>query len=377
MATLPSKLRGFDDITKLLKESWYADSTEFIKDLTTLHKILCETLQRAEDLNQEALYLPGLFEGGGGGGRNILTYNEDSHGTIDYCRRKLQEDYEEARDQQGSRGHMSMGEIAATAAANGIQQVQTAFNMAVMPVALQAIYDNINPLPSNVSLDPIYRLDKMELDIRNGFKSYEYMPLSDETMKWLKENYPMEVDANFIGPPSYKGTAKLKTNFEAETPMFGEDWSNYFKQKYGADIVTWDSEIVYDVSRLKDTQNFRNGSLNHILEGELNGRGKAVGFHYEGMPTQKGTIISGTESLPNANGVYTANIEVNSVVKNAQSSFFPKDWTPQQIVDSINEAYSNKVYMVGNKYSGITSSGIEIEMFLDVNGEIISAYPIY
>ena len=50
---------------------------------------------------------------------------------------------------QGSRGHMSMGEIAATAAANGIQQVQTAFNMAVMPVALQAIYDNINPLPSN------------------------------------------------------------------------------------------------------------------------------------------------------------------------------------------------------------------------------------
>ena len=94
MATLPSKLRGFDDITKLLKESWYADSTEFINDLTTLHKILCETLQRAEDLNQEALYLPGLFEGGGGGGggRNILTYNEDSHGTIDYCRRKLQED---------------------------------------------------------------------------------------------------------------------------------------------------------------------------------------------------------------------------------------------------------------------------------------------
>lgn len=109
---------------------------------------------------------------------------------------------------------MSMGEIAATAAANGIQQVQTAFNMAVMPVALQAIYDNINPLPSNVSLDPIYRLDKMELDIRNGFKSYEYMPLSDETMKWLKENYPMEVDANFIGPPSYKGTvqgSKIRT----------------------------------------------------------------------------------------------------------------------------------------------------------------------
>ena len=159
--------------------------------------------------------------------------------------------------------------------------------------------------------------------------------------------------------------------------MSGEDWSNYFKQKYGVDNVTWDSEIVYDVSRLKDTQNFRSGSLNHILEGELNARGKAVGFHYEGMPTQKGTIIPGTESLPNAKGVYTAQVEVDSVVKNAQSSFFPKEYTPQQIVDSINEAYTTRTYIRGNRYSGTTSGGIEVEMFLDVNNEIISAYPIY
>gem|GEM_PF-3337000 len=81
-------------------EVWYADSTAFINDLTTLHKILCETLERAEDLNQEVLSLPRLLGGGGGSGnRNILTYNEDSQETIDYCHRKLQEDYEETRDQ--------------------------------------------------------------------------------------------------------------------------------------------------------------------------------------------------------------------------------------------------------------------------------------
>ena len=45
-------------------EVWYADSTAFINDLTTLHKILCETLERAEDLNQEALSLPRLLGGG-------------------------------------------------------------------------------------------------------------------------------------------------------------------------------------------------------------------------------------------------------------------------------------------------------------------------
>ena len=81
-------------------EVWYADSTAFINDLTTLHKILCETLERAEDLNQEALSLPRLLGGGGGSGnQNILTYNEDSQETIDYCHRKLQEDYEETRNQ--------------------------------------------------------------------------------------------------------------------------------------------------------------------------------------------------------------------------------------------------------------------------------------
>ena|GEM_PF-4727746 len=73
-----------------------------------------------------------------------------------------------------------------------------------------------------------------------------------------------------------------------------------------SDAVTWKSQTMYDISKLKNTQNFKNGSLNHILEGELNARGKAVGFHYKGMPAQKGSIISGTESLPNANGIYTA-----------------------------------------------------------------------
>ncbi len=41
----------------------------------------------------------------------------------------------------------------------------------------------------------------------------------------------------------------------------------------------------------------------------------------------------------------------------------------------IKEAYANRMFIRGNRYSGITSNGIE--MFLDVNDQIISAYPIY
>lgn len=46
------------------------------------------------------------------------------------------------------------------------------------------------------------------------------------------------------------------------------------------------------IADLKNVENFKEGSLEHILEGQLNARGKAVGFHYEGMLTTKGKIIS-------------------------------------------------------------------------------------
>ena len=61
------------------------------------------------------------------------------------------------------------------------------------------------------------------------------------------------------------------------------------------------------------------------------------------------------------------------------STFYLKSMSPQEVVDSINEAYQNRVYIRGNIYSGLTSSGMgmEIEMFLEKNEKIISAYPVY
>lgn len=143
------------------------------------------------------------------------------------------------------------------------------------------------------------------------------------------------------------------------------------------------AETVYDISKLNNTGNFKNGALEHVLEGELNARGKAVGFHYEVMPTAKGKIIESTESVPNQFGVYTARVEVNGVSKvgnGGTSTFFPKSYTPQNIVDSINEAYSSRQFIQGtrNTFRGQTSSGIIVEMYIDSpTGKIISAFPKY
>ena len=55
---------------------------------------------------------------------------------------------------------------------------------------------------------------------------------------------------------------------------------------------------------------------------------------------------------------------------------FSKDMSPQDVVNAINEAYENRIYLSGNKYTGMTKSGMQIEMFLDKNNKILSTYPL-
>ncbi|NRR17597.1 WXG100 family type VII secretion target [Bacillus pacificus] len=132
------------------------------------------------------------------------------------------------------------------------------------------------------------------------------------------------------------------------------------------------------ISSLQGTENFKQNGLKHILEGEINRSGNAVGYHSEALENTPGKIIRGTEETVNNQGIYKAKIEVNGTIKTANggfSTFFPKDWTPQTIVDNVNEAYNNKRHVIGNTYKGVGPDGVEITMYLDSNGKIISAFP--
>ncbi|WP_373022270.1 EndoU domain-containing protein [Terribacillus halophilus] len=44
---------------------------------------------------------------------------------------------------------------------------------------------------------------------------------------------------------------------------------------------------------------------------------------------------------------------------------------------AIDDAYQNKTQIGSNKFIGETPSGIKIEMFLNKNGLIATAYPLY
>ena len=132
------------------------------------------------------------------------------------------------------------------------------------------------------------------------------------------------------------------------------------------------------LNSLKNTENFTESAIEHIFEGQVNARGKAVGYHYEGIEGTSGNVIPGTESSVNNIGVYKAQVEVNGIPKTANggfSTFYSKNLSPQQVVDAINEAYSNCELKLGtrNTYQGVANNGMKIDMFLDQSGKIISA----
>jgi hypothetical protein len=107
-----------------------------------------------------------------------------------------------------------------------------------------------------------------------------------------------------------------------------------------------------------------------------------VGFHTESFLGTPRKVIPGTSTLPDVNGVYKGQVTVNGIPKggnSGESTFFPKEWPPQMIVDAINVAYENRIPVVGNPGEfHFEYKGIDIHMYLDRNtGLIRSAFPVY
>ena len=91
-------------------------------------------------------------------------------------------------------------------------------------------------------------------------------------------------------------------------------------------------------------------------------------------------MVEGTASKPNKFGVYNAQVRVNSILKNSnggRTTFFNQKLSPQEVIDTINDAYSNCQLVPGtrNTYIGIAENGMQIQMYLDTERKIKSAFP--
>ncbi len=140
------------------------------------------------------------------------------------------------------------------------------------------------------------------------------------------------------------------------------------------------SYMMSDIKKLKDTGNFSRHGLEHIFDGTINKKGKATGYHYSRVEDSKGQIIDGTRGKKDENGVFTAKVEVDGVKKEGFSSFYPEDWSPQDVVDAINTAYKDALADKQNPRGSLWighAGKLEIDMYLDDNRKILTAYPIH
>lgn len=206
---------------------------------------------------------------------------------------------------------------------------------------------NININVGESSSDhPLQTLSDLASDIKSGLKELE---ISENTTAAPKTTTP-------------KATSAQETSSEKATKAQ--------KQTY----------TMADIRALKNTKNFAKKTLEHIFDGTINGKGNATGYHYNQVTDSKGEIITGTESKKDSRGVFTAKVKVSGKKKNGFSTFYPEEWTPQQVVDAINEAYAYALNDKSNPHGSLWigySGDLEIDMYLDSNKKITTAYPIY
>ena len=138
----------------------------------------------------------------------------------------------------------------------------------------------------------------------------------------------------------------------------------------------YDSSVL---NELTDTENFAKTALEHIFIGSVNSNNKGSGYHYAMISDAKGEIVEGTKSKLDTRGIYKAEVTVSGRAKDGISTFFPDDWSPQEIVDAINIAREDA--LKNNRTKGSTYvgyyEGIEIRMYLDTKDRVVTAYPVY
>ena len=99
-------------------------------------------------------------------------------------------------------------------------------------------------------------------------------------------------------------------------------------------------------------------------------------------------VVEGTESAPDASGVYRAQVQMADLQHAGQwitktdrngnpmpNTMFPKDWTAEQVVSEVNAAWFSPTKTIrGDKWSALTPSGVRVEGYLEPR---VTAYPVY
>lgn len=136
----------------------------------------------------------------------------------------------------------------------------------------------------------------------------------------------------------------------------------------------------------QETEIFASEGLSNIFNGNLvqnnaansSQQYKVIGYRLQSVYRENINVIA--KSLETPEGIYQGTTFLNGVRRkgcNADGLFFPKDWTRENVIDAISEAYQNKILKNADKqiFKGETSSGMKIDLWLDENEKVTDAMP--
>jgi hypothetical protein len=131
-------------------------------------------------------------------------------------------------------------------------------------------------------------------------------------------------------------------------------------------------------------------NLAHVFEGQINRRGKPVGFHSRpGGTDPAGARVVRTVSRPNQLGVYIAEVEIRTGPSSngatapggrwlrKTSTFYPDSLSRDEVVAAILHAWEERRDLGGDKFQGPSGMGFTIEGHTLDGGGINTAYPLY
>lgn len=122
-------------------------------------------------------------------------------------------------------------------------------------------------------------------------------------------------------------------------------------------------------------------NLEHVFEGQINRRGKPVGFHSRpGGTDPGGARVRRIVEKPNGLGVYIADVEIRSGSGRwlgKRSTFYPDGMSRDEVVAAILHAWEERRDLGGGKFQGPSGEGFTIEGYTLDGGGINTAYPIY
>ncbi len=122
-------------------------------------------------------------------------------------------------------------------------------------------------------------------------------------------------------------------------------------------------------------------NLEHIFHGEINRRGRPVGYHSRpGGVDPENARVTRITAGPNRLGVYEAVIEVRTKDGKwleKRSTFFPDRMGRDEVVAAILNAYHNRTTMESNRFTGPSGKGFVIRGYLLSDGAVNTAFPLY